>query len=311
MAEISILIVNWNTRELLERVLKSIPPTAQFETIVVDNGSSDGSVEFVEKEFPKVILIKNKKNLGFAKAVNLGLQKSHGRAVMLLNSDAQLLPKTAETLFQVLFSEKKIGMVGAELIYEDGRLQNAIDHFPNLATELLNKSLLKLFFPKLYLGKRSHLQEPTVVPSLIGAGVMVKKEMIEDVGPLDEAYFFFLEETDWCYRMKKKGWQSVFVPGARLIHLQGQTARKHPWRSKIEFYRSRYTFFQKHYGTFSRILLLIGLLIKILIGLFFSLLGTLVSLGLWTKCRKRCFRYGALLVWHLLGCPKKMGLWVA
>lgn len=311
MAEISIIIVNWNTQELLEKGLLSIEQLEtdlSLEVLVVDNGSTDQSAFVVKEKFPKVRLIQNEKNLGFAKAVNQGLKQSQGEFVLLLNSDAQLLPGTLERLKEVLTSKEKIAMVGAELIYEDGSSQNALDHFPNLATELLNKSVLKLLFPKIYPGKRSKFELPTEVPSLIGAGVMLKKKAIDDVGLLDEDYFFFLEETDWCYQMEQKGWMRLFVPGAKVIHLQGQTAKKYAWRSKIEFYRSRYHFFKKNQGLLLELLLMIGLILKIMIGFLFSGLATFLTLGLLHSVRKRFVLYAVLFAWHLLGCPKKMGL---
>ncbi len=311
MAEISIIIVNWNTVQLLQKSLQSIEglkSSLSIETIVVDNGSSDESVALVKEKFPKVLLIANSKNEGFATAVNQGLQKSQGQSILLLNSDAQLVEGTLEKLKKVLDSEPKIGMVGADLVYEDGRHQNSIDHFPNLATELFNKSVLKLFFSKWYPGKRSGFDQPIKVPSLIGAGLFLKRKMVEEIGLLDEGYFFFLEETDWCYRMRQQGWTSFFVPEAKIIHLQGQSAKKHPWRSRVEFYRSRYRFFRKNYGFFSYLILLVGLNIRILLELLFTGLVVLLSLGFWRDGRKRFSRYAALLGWHLMGCPKKMGL---
>ena len=309
--QLSILIVNWNTKELLRQALDSVAPlknTLSVEVLVIDNGSSDGSGQMVQEAFPWVRLTQNEQNLGFAKAVNFGLRQVQAPAVLLLNSDAQLLPGTVERLYEVLNSDPTIGMVGAELINEDGTLQNSIDHFPNFLTECLNKSLLKLLFPKWYPGKRTGFVKPTEVPSLIGAAIMVRTEAIEQVGLMDEDYFFFMEETDWCYRMQLQGWKRVFVPGARVRHLQGQTAKKFSWRSKIEFYRSRYHFFKKYRSRISCVVLSVGLLLKILLGTFATGVGILLSIGQSASLRDQFEEYTRLLVWHFRGCPEDMGI---
>jgi len=181
MSELAILIVNWNTKELLRKTLLSVQAYKGKlcpEIFVIDNGSQDGSGEMVQREFPAVALIQNQSNLGFAKAVNKGLKLTEAKAVLLLNSDAELLPGTLEKLHQVLLSDPQIGMVGAQLLNEDGTLQNSVDRFPNLMTEIFNKSVLKILFPKWYPGKRSGFSEPTEVPSLIGAAVMVRSEYL-------------------------------------------------------------------------------------------------------------------------------------
>lgn len=311
MAKVSILIINWNTKELLKRALVSVRETVNdinWEGIVVDNGSIDGSTELIEAEFKDFKLVKNYKNLGFAKAVNLGIQKAKGDFILLLNSDAALQPNTLKQLLSVIENDSKIGVVGAELVYADQTPQNSVDHIPNLATEVLNKSVLKWLFPKWYPGKRSGFTEPTVVPSLIGAGMLLRKKTLDEVGLFDERYFFFLEETDWCYQINKKGWKCVYVPGVKILHLQGRSAKKYPNRSKVEFYRSRYYFFKKNYGFGTCLILTIGLIIKILIGWLTCAIASLFTLFLNKNTRKRFVRYNILLFWHILGCPKKMGL---
>jgi len=270
MSEITILIVNWNTRELLRKALLSIGATKgeiHPEIMVIDNRSNDGSAEMVRAEFPSVHLIQNQNNLGFAKAVNKGLKQTESKAVMLLNSDAELFPGALERLYHVLSSDPKIGIVGAQLINEDGTLQNSVDRFPSLMTEIFNKSVLKILFPNWYPGKRTSFTQPTEVPTLIGAAVMFRCDMINKVGLFDEDYFFFMEETDWCYRLMLKGWKRVYVPDALVQHLKGQTAKKMTWGSKIEFFRSRYLFFKKHRSCFSQCLLVVGLLVRIVLGM--------------------------------------------
>lgn len=311
MTDISIVIVNWNTRDLLRQCLRSVADegdSLSLEVFVVDNGSGDGSPEMVKREFANVNLIENRENLGFARACNQALRQARGKAVMLLNSDAKLLPEALGALYRQLNQRLNNGAVGAQLVGEDGSLQNAVDHFPTLVTELGNKSLLKVLFPQWYPGKRSGFTEPVEVPSLIGAAMMVRREVLDQVGFLDEDYFFFMEETDWCYRMRRQGWKVIHVPQARIQHLGGGTAKKFSWRSKVEYYRSRYLFFRKHRSRLSTALLAAGLFVKILFGLAMNGVGAVLAFGKREKMRRRFRQYWSLLVWHLKGCPLDMGL---
>lgn len=311
MAEVSVIIVNWNTKELLKQAVASVlnlKTQIKSEIIVVDNGSTDGSLEFIRKAFPEIKAISCERNYGFAKAVNLGVHQSHGSYIFLLNSDAQLLPGTLEKLKSVMELNPKAGVAGGELIFQNGKKQNSIGLIPDFFTEVLNKSLLQVLFPKRYPSKRLRYDKATEVPSVIGAGILINRKALEAVGLLDERYFFFLEETDLCCQIQKKGWKCLFVPGAQLIHMQGQTAKKYPNRAKIEFYRSRYLFFRKNYGSPAVFFLAIGLLVKISLNWGLALLATILSAGLWKDMRQRFVRYSALWVWHVLGCPKKMGL---
>lgn len=311
MIDLSIVVVNWNTRELLRRCLQSVEREGKDvsrEVFVVDNGSTDASPAMVQREFPQARLIENKENLGFAKACNQAMRQAAGAAVMLLNTDAQLLPGALEKLLAVLKERPDAGAAGPALVDEAGALQNAIDHFPNLLTELLNKSLLKVLFPRWYPGKRSGFTQPVEVPSLVGAAMMVRREVLETVGLLDEQFFFFMEETDWCYRMRQAGWKIIHVPQARILHLGGQTAKKFSWRAKVEYYRSRYLFFRKHRAALSTVILAAGLVIKIIVGLAAAGAVTLLSAGRIQGWRARFAQYGHLMLWHLRGCPGGMGL---
>ncbi len=190
----------------------------------------------------------------------------------------------------------------------DGSRQNSIANFPSLATELLNKSLLRRFFPKKFPGKERTYREPVEVDSVIGACMMVRREAMEKTGLLDESYFLFLEETDWCYRMKRAGWKVYYVPGAEIIHFQGRSAGKDRKRAKLEYYRSRYHFFKKNRGRIQWTLLLVGLMIKLSIELAFTgllCIFTLLAFGRW---RRRLSTLAYLMGWHLRGCPEGMGL---
>jgi GT2 family glycosyltransferase len=311
MVDLSIIIVNWNTEEYLLRCLNSIFEMGQrmdWEVVVVDNGSQDGSGEEVKKTFPFVHLVQNEKNIGFAKAANQGLQRASGRYVLLLNPDTQIKNGAIERLLSFMDSHLEAGVAGAQLLNSDGSKQNSIASYPSLATELLNKSLLRWLFPKAFPGKERDYSEAIEVDSVIGACMMVKEDALDQVGLLDEDYFLFLEETDWCYRMKRAGWKVYHVPQAEVYHFQGKSAETVKKKARVEFYRSRYHFFKKNRGSFQRIILLVGLMIKLGVELIFIATACLFTLGMIKRWRKKLSLYDYLLWWHLRLCPEGMGL---
>jgi len=305
-AGLSFILVNWNTKGHILEALRSIEDTVheyQHEVFVVDNGSVDGSPEAIQGAFPGVRLILNERNLGFARAVNQALEQAAGSYCVLLNSDARLMQGAIKTLAAFMEENLDVGIAGGGLINEDGSRQNSIAPFPSLATELLNKRLLRLLFPHRYPGKERDYPCPIDVDSLVGACIIVRRQAIEEVGNLDEGYFFFMEETDWCLRMKEQGWRISFVPGARILHLQGASASMAKAEARIEYYRSRYRFFTKWHGRGQTVVLKAGLILR--------LVGEVAanSLLLWNKrYRARWRTYCRLLLWHLRSCPVNEGL---
>jgi GT2 family glycosyltransferase len=309
--DLSIIIVNWNTKDLLLRCLNAIYQTVravEMEVIVVDNGSKDGSVAAAVERFPKARFIQNQMNLGFARANNQALSVAAGRYLLLLNPDTVVRDRAIENLLSFMEADPKVGVAGGQLINPDGSKQNSIANFPTLATELLNKSLLRWLFPGRFPGKERVYGEPIEVESVIGACMMVRGKTVEEVGPLDEGYFLFLEETDWCYRMKKAGWKVYHVPAAQVYHFQGKSAETDIKGAKIEYYRSRYRFFQKHRGLFQRALLLLGLMGKLGVESSLMLIVCVVTLFKVQRWKRRLSIYGHLVSWHLRLCPKEMGL---
>ena len=198
--------------------------------------------------------------------------------------------------------------MGAQLLNPDGSKQNSFANFPSLATELLNKSLLRWLFPKTFPGKDKNYYEPIEVDSVIGACMVVRRQAIEQVGLLDEDYFLFLEETDWCYRMKRAGWKIYHVPQAEIYHSQGKSAEREKRKAKIEYYRSRYHFFKKNRGGLEEFILLIGLMIRLCIELILMTVACFFTFLRVKKWRGKLSVYAYLLGWHLRGCPKGMGL---
>ena len=311
MIDVSIIIVNWNTREYLLRCLKSVlqsEKSSSWEVIVIDNGSRDGSVGEAGRLFPNIRLIANAENVGFARATNQGIAQSSGRYILLLNPDTEVKGRAIETLVDFMESRPDAGIAGGQLLNADGSKQNSIANFPSLATELFNKSLLRRLFPKRFPGKESHYSEPIEVDSVIGACLIARREAVERVGNLDEDYFLFLEETDWCYRMKKAGWKVYHVSGAEVIHYQGKGAETRKREARVEYYSSRYRFFKKNRGQFQWFFLLLGLMAKLKIELLSVGLGCLFTLFVIKKWRKRLSVYAYLMAWHLRFCPEGWGL---
>jgi GT2 family glycosyltransferase len=280
----------------------------RIEILVVDNGSQDGSGSEVKKRFPFVRLIENDKNLGFARAVNQGLQKASGRYVLLLNPDTQVKNGAIERLMSFMDAHPKAGISGAQLLNSNGSKQNSIANFPSLATELLNKNLLRWLSPERFPGKERNYSEPIEVDSVIGACMMVRREALDQVGFLDEDYFLFLEETDWCYRMKKAGWKIYHIPQVEVYHFQGKSAEKEKKRARVEYFRSRYHFFKKNKGNLQWVILLIGLLIRLGFELLSMAVASVVTFFAIKGWRKKLAIYTYLFWWHLKLCPEDMGL---
>lgn len=311
MVDISFIIVNWNTRDILIDCLDSIYKTVTdigFEIYVVDNNSTDGSREATKKRFPDVKLIENKTNTGFAHANNQALRIMQGRFAVLLNTDAVLQEGAIKSLLNFMNNTPGAGIAGVQLLNKDGSRQNSIDNFPSPETEILNKSILRFFFPDKYPGKSRIHHSPIEVDSVIGACMIVRKEAMDEVGLFDEDYFIFLEETDWCFRMHKKGWKVYHVPDARVFHFSGHSKKKAPLESQIEYYKSLYKFFRKNRGTVSCLTIRILKPCKIFINLLLNILGNLITLFQNKRLRNRLVKYYRLLIWHLLLCPDNMGI---
>ncbi len=311
MVDISFIIVNWNTRDILINCIHSIYHTVRdidFEICVVDNNSNDGSQEAVRKHFPKVTLIENSSNTGFGHANNQALKIMEGRFAVLLNSDTLLQEESIKNLHSFMMESTKTGLAGVQLLNEDGSKQNSIDNFPAIETEILSKGLLRLLFPLKYPSKIRDLNKPIEVDSVIGACIMVRRESIDEVGIFDEDYFFFLEETDWCFRMHKKGWKVHHVPGVNVLHLAGHSKKKVPWQAQIEYYRSLYLFFKKNRGLGSYITLRTLKPCKVFINLILNFFGNLIMLFQNERQRNKLIRYYKLFIWHLFFCPDSMGI---
>lgn len=285
MLDLSIIIVNWNTRDLLQRCLDDAASHAgslQYEVIVVDNASTDDSVEMLKSSYPQVRLIQNPENGGFSKANNLGIQQAQGRYYLLLNTDAFVHPGALETMVRFMDENPDTGAGGCRLYYEDGTLQRSCTAFPTLATELWQALWLDRLFPRsMIFGKYWmtywDFNDTRPVDSIIGAFMMLRREALDEIGLLDEGYFMYSEEVDLCYRLNQAGWKIRFTPKATATHIWGGTSKRIQEKTTfLRLYQSRMRFFRKHYGRLSaflyKIILFGGSFTRVIGGLFIFLL---------------------------------------
>lgn len=230
---VSVAIVSWNTRELLERCLESIRPEVESgfcEVVVVDNASSDRSAERVEARFPEVLLIRNAANRGFTRATNQAYERSRAPYVLLLNSDAEVEPGALRRCVEYLERRPRVAVLGCRLVYPDRRPQGSAFRFPCLRSVLLNATHVAQTFPRSpwlnwpRYGHRSweHARE---VDCVMGSFFLVRRSALEEGPLLDEGYFMYGEEADLCYRLRRRGWATVYFPEATVVHHHSGSSR--------------------------------------------------------------------------------------
>lgn len=263
MTELSIIIVSWNTVDLLDACLGSImahPPRRHFEVIVVDNASTDGSVQMVRRQYPDVTLLKNENNVGFARANNQGIQQASGRHLLLLNPDTEVRADALETLLDFLERNGSVGAVGARILNRDGTLQHSCYPAPTLFNEWLH--LFHLDRERREGMESWDVTQPRAVEVLLGACIMVRGEALDDVGPLDERFFMYSEEVDFCHRLREAGWSLYWVPQAQVVHYGGQSTRQAATDMFLRLYEGKLLYFRKHRGRGAawlyKLILLIG-----------------------------------------------------
>jgi N-acetylglucosaminyl-diphospho-decaprenol L-rhamnosyltransferase len=254
MVDVSIVIVNWNVRDLLRRCLYSITqyPVSSIEVIVVDNASTDGSVDMVRAEFPAVRLVVNSENRGFPGAINQGISLARGRYVLLLNPDTELVGNALGTMVAFADEHLDVGVVGPQLLNSDGSVQSSRRRFPILVTAFFESTWLQPYAPRrllerYYVGDQldDRVQD---VDWLMGAALMARREAIEQVGPMDERFFMYSEELDWCRRFREAGWRVVYVPTAQILHHEGKSSEQVLPARHIHFQTSKVRYFRKYHG---------------------------------------------------------------
>lgn len=258
--DLSIIIVTWNSRHYLKKCLDSIfseTKNLDFEIIMVDNNSVDGTEEFIKKEYSKIKFIQSGENLGFAKANNLGFQNSSGRILLFLNPDTEVIETAINNMFRFLDSRSDAGAVGCKLLNSDKSIQTScIQRFPTIVNQILDIELLKMFFPKLRVWGIAPLFSTNVshehVEVISGACVMVKRHVFEDedIDKFSEEYFMYSEDVDLCYKIKKKGYGIFYSGDAAIIHHGGGSSKQHPVKdfNIVLMRESRYKFLKKSKG---------------------------------------------------------------
>ncbi len=256
---ISVITVSWNTRELLKSCLsslfaelKAICPQADAEVFLVDNNSADGSASMVASDFPQVKLIANETNRGFAAANNQALSLATGEYILLLNPDTVVHPGAIKTLIAFLATHQAAGVVAPQLRETDGSIQHSCRQFPTfkgMCYELLGLSRLfpnQTTFRQYKMLDWNHDDERQV-DQPEGACLLLRRQVIEEVGLLDEGFFMLFEEVDWCYRIKEKGWEIWFTPKAQITHHYGQSIKQVKAKMILSSHRGLYRFWRKHY----------------------------------------------------------------
>lgn len=280
--ELSIIIVNRNTKDLLEHSIHSIYNNTldiNYEIIVVDNGSIDGSQEKIKNQFRDVILIQNNSNVGFSTANNQGIRISKGTYILLLNSDTIILKDAIKKLVEFLVTHEEAAIVGPKLLFENGTVQCCYGSFPNLRSEIARALLLeeKLNKRRTLNDKRLKYSKPFEADWISGACFMFRKSILKEIGELDERFFLFNEEVDFCLRTRKAGWKVFCHPDAEIIHYKGKTTQKAYYVLIASRYESRLKYAEKHYGYLRRLIfrmiVVFALLFRILIGSFLVFSG--------------------------------------
>jgi GT2 family glycosyltransferase len=231
--DLSIIIVTYNSRAPVERCIASIEthePRRAYE-IVVDNDSSDGTAEAVAKRFPRARVVANDENLGYSRGVNQGIRLSSGRAILILNPDIIVREGSIDRLMEFMDEHPDAGIVGSKLVYPDGRLQYSCRSFYTVSALLLRRTFLGALFPRAK-PLRDHLlldydhETPRTVDWIIGACMLVRRAALEKVGAMDERFFLYFEDIDWCNRMKRHGWSVYYAPSSVMTHTYERSSAK-------------------------------------------------------------------------------------
>lgn len=288
--DLSVVIVSWNVGRLLDRCLESIGSQTlraegdgllslaespyTLEVIVVDNASADGSREMVRRKHPWARLIVNEVNRGFTQGNNQGLARARSRYTLLLNPDTEVRPGALATMIGWMDEHPKVGALGPRVFYPDGSVQPTRRRFPSLATAFLESTFLQTWFPRNRVVQRYHMvdrpdDEEQRVDWVVGACLMLRAETIRQVGNLDEGFFMYSEELDYCYRLHEAGWEVAYLPSAEIVHHEGRSSEQVPTARQYHFDTSKVRFYRKHHGPVAggavRGFLLFGYLVQIVL----------------------------------------------
>ena len=282
--DLSIIIVSWNVRDLLRACLHSIDSQRHgldVEVIVVDGASADGSPAMVRESFPWVNLIVCDENVGFPRGNNLGLAEANGRYLLLLNPDTEIKRNALPAMVTYLAQHQDVGLVGPQLLNSDGSIQSSRRRFPTLITAMFESTWLEPVAPQRilrhYYAQDLPDDEVADVDWVTGACMLTRYEIYKAIGGLDEAYFMYSEELDWCRRINDAGWRIVYYPKALVLHHVGKSSEQAVTARHINFQRAKLRYFQKFHGGTAvaalRALLLLNYIWQLLIEGIKGLLG--------------------------------------
>lgn len=308
--EVSVIIVNWNAGSHLINCLQSLKehfPKISHEILLVDNASSDGSVQAVREHYPHVQVIENRVNAGFARANNQAMKLARGEYFLLLNPDCRLLPGGVPALVGLMRKHPQVGMCAPQLLKDDGTPWRFYGNLPTVVTELVHRSLLRKINPVRY-GVKQLRDKPLEVEWVPGACMLVRRKAIEQAGLFDPQFFLYYEETDLCKRMREKKWKIYLHPGAKVSHVQGISSGAVKTAAVIESWASRYKYYRKHASRQANLVLSPLLFLRVSFNFLFKLCENLLTGFHHPKKRQKLAIYGALLLWHLAGCPESWGL---
>ncbi len=260
---LSIIIVNWNVEVFLAECLSSIFShlgEQETEVIVVDNASTDESVEMTRQRFPQVKLITNRDNEGFARANNRALMTMKGDLALLLNPDTVVQDGTIPRMIRFMRENRNVGILGCRIINPDGSPQPSAFSFPTVIDDIILGFRSNLFFTGRIanrVGRRiQHAADhPLTVDWVTGACLMIKQKTIQEIGPMDDNLFLFAEDLDWCLRARRRGWKVVYLPSACIVHYGGESAKKNLQVKICSFYFRRLYLAQKYRGRLSLLIL--------------------------------------------------------
>jgi GT2 family glycosyltransferase len=256
MLDVTVIIPSWNAKGFLQECIKSIIRETihyRIKIIVVDNASTDGSPEMVKDQFPQIKLIINKENLGFAKACNIGMGLAKGKYIVIVNSDVIVGNECIDRMFKYMEKHSEIGILGPKILGQDGMVQRSCMGFPTLWNSFCRALALDTIFPraKLFGGQLMTYWSHNSIRSvdiINGCFWMVRQEALKQVGLLDESFFMYSEDKDWCKRFTNAGWEVVFFPDAEAIHYGGGSSLNDPIRFYIEMQRADLQCWKKHHG---------------------------------------------------------------
>ena len=286
--DLSVIILSWNTRDLLFECLKSLSEnsyTIDVEFIVVDNASEDDSRDMVRTEYRQVKLVVNDSNIGFGAGNNTGIRASSGRYILFLNSDTVVMQGALDGMVNFADAQVDIGIVGPKLLNADGSLQYSCRRYPNLGTGMFRNTPLGRLFPKNkftsdYLYSDWDHNTPKEVDWVSGAALMIRRDLVDKIGAFDEDYFMYCEDVDLCWRANHteisegKPWRVIYLPDSKIFHYIGRSSDRVPTRMTYEFHRSQHLFYKKRYASTTPILL-----------------RPIIPIGIWSRAAGQLIRH--------------------